>query len=408
MNTNSIYGLLIIATVAFGIPFLLRLTPLRRFPASVAEIVAGILIGPAGFGWVKIDLPIHLFALIGLGFLLFFAGLEINLYRLKSSLMARVGIGFLFSFGLALLAGYTLLATGQVQSPLYMAILLAATALGMVVPLMHDQGVIETDFGQLVIDSATVAQFGTLLLLSLFFTNATTQLNVKLVFLGGFLLVAIALAFVLMRLERSKRLANVFLNLMDTSSQIRVRGAFMLLMVFLALAQVMGIQVLLASFVAGVILRAIDPHGMRRHPIFYQKLSAVGFGVFVPVFLVATGVQLDFSALTAHVSTLLRVLFFLLALLIVRVLPALIYRPLVGTRKAVIVGLFQAMSLTFLVAGIQIGLQLDLISKVNAAALIAAAVLAALICPFLATTLLRSEKEEMVPVEAKAPSGEQV
>ncbi len=408
MTTSSIYGLLIIAIVAFAIPVLLRLTPFRRFPASVLEIVAGIIIGPSVLGWVKIDTPIQIFSLIGLGFLLFFAGLEIDLYRLKNNQVVRIVGSFLLSFGLALLAGYVLFATGQVASPLFMAILLAATALGMVVPLMQDAGVIETDFGQLVIDSATVAQFGTLLLMSLFFTNVTTKVHVKLVFLGGFLLIAIAIAYMLLRLERSKRLAHVFLNLMDTSAQIRVRGAFMLLIAFLALAQIMGIEVLLSAFVAGVILRSTDPHGMRDHHIFYQKLSGIGFGVFVPVFLVATGMQLDFSALTAHISTLLRVLFFLLALLIVRGLPALIYKPLVGLRKAIVVGLFQATSLTFLVAGIQLGLQLNLITKVNAAALIAAAVLAALICPFFALTLLRPEKEKKEVVEEKVPSSEQV
>jgi Kef-type K+ transport system membrane component KefB len=353
---------------------------------------------------VKIDASIQIFSLIGLGFLLFFAGLEINLYRLKSSLMVRVGVGFLLSFGLGLLAGYLLFATGQVESPLYMAILLAATALGMVVPLMQDAEIIQTDVGQLVIDSATMAQFGTLILLSLFFTNETTKVSVKLVFLGSFLIIAIAFAFALMRLERSKRLAHVFLNLVDTSAQIRVRGTFMLLIAFVVLAARLGVEVLLASFVAGVILRSIDPDGMRTHPIFYRKLSAVGFGVFVPVFLVATGMQLDFSALTAHFSTLLRVFLFLLALLIVRGVPALIYKPLIGTRQSIAVGLLQATSLSFLVASTQIGLQLGLISKVNGAALIAAAVLGALIFPFCALTLLRREKK--APVEEKVSSGE--
>jgi Kef-type K+ transport system membrane component KefB len=404
MTASSISGLLIITIVAFVIPLLLRLTPVKRFPASVLEIVAGIIIGPFGLGWVKIDASIQIFSLIGLGFLLFFAGLEINLYRLKSSLMVRVGVGFLLSFGLGLLAGYLLFATGQVESPLYMAILLAATALGMVVPLMQDAEIIQTDVGQLVIDSATMAQFGTLILLSLFFTNETTKVSVKLVFLGSFLIIAIAFAFALMRLERSKRLAHVFLNLVDTSAQIRVRGTFMLLIAFVVLATRLSVEVLLASFVAGVILRSIDPDGMRTHPIFYRKLSAVSFGVFVPVFLVATGMQLDFSALTAHFSTLLRVFLFLLALLIVRGVPALIYKPLIGMRQSIAVGLLQATSLSFLVASTQIGLQLGLISKVNGAALIAAAVLGALIFPFCALTLLRREKK--APVEEKVSSGE--
>jgi Kef-type K+ transport system membrane component KefB len=305
-------------------------------------------------------------------------------------LLIRVGLSFLLSFGLALLVGYLLLVEGQVKSPLYIAILLAATALGMIVPFLQDAGEIESDFGQLVIASATMAQFGSLILLSLFFSNETTKPGIKLVFLGGFLLLVIAFASVLLSLEKSKRFAAAFLKLQDTTAQIRVRGAFMLLIAFVTLAEILGIEVLLTAFVAGVLVRVIDPEAMRTHPLFHHKLAAIGFGVFVPVFLVTTGLQLDLTALFADPSTLLHVPLFFGALLLVRSLPALVYKPLVSSRQAIATGLLQATSLSYLVAGTQIGMQLGLITRANGAALIAAGLLGALIFPPCATTLLRS------------------
>jgi Kef-type K+ transport system membrane component KefB len=135
--------------VAFVAPLFLALTPARRLPAIVLEIVAGIAIGPSGFGWVKIDLPIQILSLIGLAFLLFLAGLEVELERLRGRLLMFVSIAFLLSFGLALLVGYGLGAAGQVKSPLLIAIILVATGLGVIVPVLKDASEIATDFGQL-------------------------------------------------------------------------------------------------------------------------------------------------------------------------------------------------------------------------------------------------------------------
>jgi Kef-type K+ transport system membrane component KefB len=125
------------------------------------------------------------------------------------------------------------------------------------------------------------------------------------------------------------------------------------------------------------------------HPQFRLKLEAIGFGVFIPIFFVSSGIQFDLQALFSSPSTILRVPIFLAALLLVRGLPALLYRPLVGNRRAVIAGLLQATSLTFIVAASQIGLELGLISKASGAALIAAGLLSVLIFPILALTLLR-------------------
>jgi Kef-type K+ transport system membrane component KefB len=149
MPDVSFVGLLIVALVAFLAPLLLGLSPARRLPSVVIEIVAGIVIGPSVLGWARVDLPISILSVIGLAFLLFLAGLEVELERLRGRLLLYVGLAFLASLGLALLVGYALFAAGQVLSPLFIAIILVATALGAVVPLLKDTGESSTDFGQL-------------------------------------------------------------------------------------------------------------------------------------------------------------------------------------------------------------------------------------------------------------------
>ncbi len=401
MPNVSFTGLLIVAVVAFAAPLVLALTPARRLPAIVLEIVAGIVLGPSVLGWVKIDLPISILSVLGLAFLLFLAGLEVELERLRGRLLMYVGLAFLLSLGLALLAGYGLYVAGQVLSPLLIAIILVATGLGVVIPVLKDAGESNSDFGQLVIAGAMFAEFGSIILLSLFFSREATGTATKLVLLAGFALLAAGFAFVVLRLERSTRIAAVLLRLQDTTAQIRVRGAFMLLVAFVALASVLGLETILGAFIAGVILRLVDRDRMMTHPEFRQKLEAIGFGVFIPVFFVASGIQFDLAALFSSPATILRVPLFLVALLLVRGVPALLYRPLVGSRRSVVAGLLQATSLTFIVAATQIGMQLGLIAKATGAALIGAGLLSVLIFPLLALTLLRRTKSAPLPVQER-------
>src|SRR5947209_6589293 len=389
MANVSFVGLLIVALVAFLAPLLLGLSPARRLPSVVIEIVAGIMIGPSVLGWVSIDLPISILSIIGLAFLLFLAGMEVELERLRGRLLLYVGVAFVASMGLALLVGSALFAAGQVRAPLFIAIILVATALGVVVPLLKDAGESATEFGQLVIAGAMFAEFGSIILLSLFFSREATGTGTKIVLLVGFALLAAAFAFVVLRLERSARIAAVLLRLQDTTAQIRVRGAFVLLVAFVTLASLLGLETILGAFIAGVLLRFVDGDRMMTHPQFRQKLEAIGFGVFIPVFFVTSGIRFDLPALFSSPSTILRVPVFLVALLLVRGVPALLYRPLVGSRRAVVAGLLQATSLSFIVAASQIGLELGLITRATGAALIAAGLLSVLIFPLLALTILR-------------------
>jgi Kef-type K+ transport system membrane component KefB len=391
MPDVSFTGLLLVAAIAFLAPLILGLLPIRGLPNVVLEIVAGIIIGPSVLGWVKFDLSLQILALIGLAFLLFLSGLEVDLSRLRGRQSLVVGAGFLLSFGLALLVGYGFAAAGLVKSPLLIAIILSATALGVVVPVLKDAGESSSNFGQLVIAAATIAEFATIILLSLFFSGEVSSTGAKLIFFAGFILFAVILTFITLQAGRSMPVIATLQRLQDTTAQIRVRGAFLLLMGFVVLASFFGLEVILGAFLGGVILRLIDADRMMTHPEFHQKLEAVGFGVFIPIFFVTTGVRFNLAALIASPTIVLHVPIFLLALLVVRGLPAILYRSLVGTRRTVVAGLLQATSLSFIVTAAQIGMTSGLLSQANGAALVAAGVLSVVIFPLLALTVLRTQ-----------------
>jgi Kef-type K+ transport system membrane component KefB len=383
-------NLLIVVAVGLAAPLVLGFFPRLRLPAIVLEIVLGIVVGPSGLGWVKPDLPVSILSLIGLAFLLFLAGLEIDVKRLRGPILRLTALGFAVSFGIAIVVGEGLHAGGFVKSPLFVAIVLVATSLGVIVPVLKDSGNVSSSFGQLVIAAASIADFGAIILLSLFFSGkGSTSTTATLILLGVFGLVVVLVGIAITGFERSKSLSRVLQRLQDTTAQIRVRAAFVLLIGFTALADQVGLETILGAFAAGALLSLIDPDEAMTHPQFRLKLEAVGFGVFIPIFFVTSGVRFDLNALFASGSTVARVPLFLLAIFIVRGLPAVVYVRLLGRSRSVIAGVLQATSLPFIVAATQIGVPLGVVSRASAAGLVAAGLLSVVISPALGLVLLR-------------------
>jgi Kef-type K+ transport system membrane component KefB len=387
----SFGGLLVVATIAFGAPLLIGLFPQARVPAVVLEIVTGIAVGPSGFGWVDVDLPIEILSLMGLAFLLFLAGLEIDLARLRGRLLRLAGTGFLLTLGLGLVADLAFGAADLVRSPLFVAITLSATSLGLIVPVLKDAGQAGTEMGQLTIAGASVADFAAVVLLTLFFSTEAAETSTKLILLAGFAVLAVVAAVALSRAGRSMRLDAVLTRLQDTTAEIRVRLAILLLVGFVALAERLGLETILGAFLAGAILNLVDRDSMSTHPHFRLKLEAVGYGFLVPVFFVTSGLRFDLEALLESPSAFARIPLFLAALLLVRAVPAALYAGAVGRRKAVAAGLLQATSLPFIVTATQIGLLLGEIGPVTAAALVSAGLLSVVAFPPVALGLLRDE-----------------
>jgi len=384
----SFSGLLIVVAVAFVVPFALGFFPSVRLPSVVLEILAGILIGPAVLGIVEVDETIEVISVLGLAFLLFLAGLEIDFSRLRGQVLRVTVVAFVLSFGIALAVAGVLKVSGLIETPLLVAIILCATSLGVLIPVLKDAGEISSTFGQLIVAAGTIADFGAVILLSIFFSGEG-GVGSTLLLIGSLAVLAVVVFIAVSGAERSMAIRTDLLRLQDTTAQIRIRGAVVLLVGFAAIADQLGLESILGAFIAGAVLSLLDRDQQMTHPEFRRKLEAVGFGLFIPVFFVTSGVEYDLDALLESASNVAMVPIFLAALMVARGLPALLYRRLLDGRRTAVAGLMQATSLPFIVAATTIGQDLGLVSPAEGAALIGAGLLSVLIFPLLGLTLLR-------------------
>jgi Kef-type K+ transport system membrane component KefB len=256
--------------------------------------------------------------------------------------------------------------------------------------------------GQTIIAGSSVADFGAVLMLSFLFSMSSGGTGPRVVLLGGFAALVAVSAVALTHARMSMRLGDVLLRLQDTTAEIRVRFAVLLLVAFVVLAERFGLESILGAFLAGAVLGLVD-RDSASHPHFRVKLEAIGYGFVVPVFFVASGLRLDLRGLVEDPAALARVPLFLLALLLVRGLPALLYLPALGRRSVAAAALLQATSLPFIVAATQIGVDLGQLSPVNAAALVCAGLLSVLVFPPTALALLRGDGAAARPGPAHRP-----
>jgi Kef-type K+ transport system membrane component KefB len=392
----SFNNLLIVAAIAVAVPLLLGLAPIIKVPAVVLEILGGVLVGPTVLGWVHLDVAVRVTSDLGLGFLLFLAGFEIDLWLFDRRVLWLVGRAFVLSAALALLVAYGLQLGDQVKDGLLVGITLMATALGVLVPILKDVGQTGTNFGRLIMAAGSVAELVPLVLLSVFFSASSTDPSVELGLLAGFAAFTAVVVVVTQRVSGWGPLRMAVQALDNTSSQLRVRMAITLALAFAVVADHFGLATILGAFLAGVIVRRTD-QSSESHEKFRGKLEAIGFGFLVPVFFVSTGVALDIGSLFRSTRAVIAVPVFLVALLVVRGLPALLYVRVVGRTRAIAAGLMQSTSLTFIVVATTIGVETDHQRASTAAALVVAGLLSVVIYPPVALKILESVIGHHVP-----------
>jgi Kef-type K+ transport system membrane component KefB len=404
MGEVSFTGLALVVAAGAAAPLLAGLVPRLRVPAVVLEILLGILIGPV-FGWVEVDTVISVMSLLGLALLLFLAGLEIDARALHGPTLRLAGAAYAVSLALGAAVDLGLWVVGLVGSPLLVAVILVTTGLGVILPILADAGQTRTEVGRLVIVAASIAEFTSIILLTLLFSEESSGTGTRLLLLGVFALSTAVLAALIAGVERTARLSSVLVRLQDTTAQIRVSLAVLLMIVFTALAAAFGLEVILGAFVAGAVVALLDRDDGHTHPHFRRKLEEVGYGVFVPVFFVTTGLRFDLDALLTSGETLAMIPVFVVAMLVVRGLPAVLYRRRLGTRPAAAAGLLQATtSVAFLVAAIEIGRGLGLIPAGIGAALVTAGLVSVVVFPLLSLGLLRGGPDVVPAGSRDAPT----
>jgi Kef-type K+ transport system membrane component KefB len=387
------YGNLLIAMAAATVsPLVIDLLPLPAIPPIVIEIMAGILIGPHVLDIVQIDAPLEVFSQVGLVFLFFLAGLEIAFHTAGERHLRAVAAAFAASLALAVMVALSFDAAGLTDTPLLVAVILAATSFGIVVAVLKDAGRTGTPFGQLVIAGASIADFSTVILLSLFFSASGASFENTLVLLVLFFGLVVVVGVVLAGGKASSALRRTVARMHRTSAQISVRLAFLLLAVLVFFADRFGLEVVLGAFLAGAMVSLLDRDRALAKTGLQEKLEGIGFGIFIPTFFVVSGVRLDLDSLFSSFDTMVLVPLTVIALLLVRGAPVVLYRRFLSPREMIAAGLLQATSLSFIVPATQIGVELGKISTATAAGLVAGGVLSVLIFPALALRLMRERQ----------------
>ena len=396
---SDLQTLFVVAAVSATAPILAVLLPGQRVPQLILLILGGVLIGPQVLG-LEDNPQIELIANVGLGMVFLLAGFEINpalLFDLPGRL-AVIAWGASALIAAAVVGGLT--ASGYVDAFTAVGLALTTTALGTVLPILREKGMLGGGLGRYFLASGAIGELFPILAIAIFL-SVNSRLS-ALASLAAIAVVAVVLA-AFARFVHGTRLAHIAHAGADATSQTTLRLTILLLLGLLVLAAEFGLDVVLGAFLAGAVLRRWSPGDLHA---LEEKLDAIGYGFFIPAFFVTAGMSIDIQSIRESPD---RLLVFFLLLLAVRGLPVLvIYRRALPARQRIQLMLLTATSLPLLVALSQIGLSTGTMRPDNAAALVGAGVMSVLVFPLIATAINRPEPAAETPARAptQAPGGE--
>lgn len=421
-ETLSFLPLLIVIFLAFLVPITLSRFRKLRLPIVVGEIIAGIIIGRSGFGLVQHhEVVLDLLAELGFVFLMFLSGMEIDFSSLglfsskkksenqPASPIRLAAISFLLTLGLSILIGFAFTRAGLASSPWMIALILSTTSLGVVVPVLKEQGLSSGRYGQTLLIAALIADFATMLLITVVVAALSHGLTLD-ILLIGLLFVAFFLVYYFVGIfsNRIKGVRRVLEELSSATSQIKVRAAFTMMLIFVALAEMLGTEIILGAFLAGAIISLLKrPEDSE----LVHQLDAIGYGFFIPIFFIMVGVDFNLASLINSPSALLLVPYLLLAAAVVKLLPALVFKTSFSWRKTLAAGTLLSSRLSLIIAASAIGMRIGVISEPFNAAIILVAIITVVIAPPLFVKMVpRDDLEEdpAIVVMGAGPLGLQV
>jgi Kef-type K+ transport system membrane component KefB len=388
--TQAVPTLLLIAIAGILAPILADAS--RRFvpiPEVVILIGLGIVIGPSVLALTRQSSVVTALSDLGLTYLMFLAGSELDVSKMREGHMGRATVSWLGSLVLALGVGAILHATGLVLDTVVVALCLTTTALGTLLPVLRDDGVLKTSFGPTVLSVGAIGEFGPILAVALLLTGRDARITILLLVL--FVVVAVVAALLAIQVH-PPRLVALLRRHLHSSAQLPVRISVALVVLLVYLAIKLSLDVLLGAFAAGVVVRLFI-RGDDSEQIT-SKLEAIGFGFLIPIFFIESGVNFDLHALIHRPKVLLLVPLFTVLFLVTRGLPTFaLFRRVLDSAQLKALSVMSAAGLPLIVVITTIGVDEHRMRAQNAAALIAAGMLSVLIYPIVGLRQLRATSD---------------
>ena len=384
VTSASVGTLVLIALAAVLAPILSEMTGRLAIPEIVIQIGLGIIMGPYVLGLAHVGDVVSGLSDLGLTYLIFLAGYELDLDKIRGRPLRLATIGWGISLVIGLGSAFALVSAGLARDTLVVGLALTTTAMGTLVPMLRDAGIMDSRFGAYITAIGTVGEFGPIVAVALLLTNKEPLLTSLL--LAAFVVVAVMAVLVAAR-DQPPRLVSLLDRHLESSSQLPVRISLLFIVLLVLLAETLGLDVLLGAFAAGIVVR-LGSAGLDLE-VVSGKLDAIGYGLLIPIFFVVSGIQLDVHDLVHDPRALIRIPVFLVGFLVVRGVPVwLLYRKTLRPGQRLPFALFSATTLPLVVVIAELGLSAHLIEPATAAALEAAAVLSVLVFPTAAFRLL--------------------
>lgn len=400
----SLTSLLIVTVLSFLVPLFVKRIKKIYIPVVVGEILVGMIIGKSGFDIIEMDTALEFIQFFGLAYLMFVAGLEIDFSIfakgnqitkdksasvkgiLKHPLILSIVI-LLITLTLAYITALFLERFGFISDPVLMALIMGTTSLGIVIPVLKEKRISTTTYGQYIITAAVIADFVTMLLISVAVSLFTGGLSAELLLIFALLF----LVFVFYRIGTKFQNIKLFKELSHGTTQIGIRGSFAIMLLFLVLSESIGVEMILGSFLAGTVISLVSRSQSEN---IYEKLDAIGFGFLIPTFFILVGVNFDITVLINNKSALALVPLLFILFYLIKGVPALLLRLVFGWREAIAGGVLLTAQLSLTIAAAAIGLEIGAITEEVSAALILVAILTSLISPMVFGKLIHTRKEE--------------
>lgn len=393
-GSNNFLPLLLIVLLATSVPIVLKKIKYLPIPVVVGEILAGMIIGKSGFNLIAPNSRLEFLSAFGFAFLMFLSGLEVDFsllshrnsgkkfipwYRRSVFLGVAIFLGTLFLSGIFALG---LKQLGWISNVPLLTLILSTTSLGIVVPTLKETGLLDTSYGQTILLSALIADFTTMVLITIFVTFYVSGpsyevLLVLLLFVAFFIFYRMGIRFF------HKKIIE---DLAHATSEIEVRGTFALILIFIALAQQLGTEIILGAFLAGVIISLIK----ERTSQLYMKLDAIGYGFFVPIFFIMVGANFDLRTVIQNPRSAYLLPALLVIVYLVKIIPTLILKVNHSWRETLGAGFLLSSRLSLIIAASAIALKLEVITEATNGAIILLALVTCTFSPLLFTPLAPS------------------
>jgi Kef-type K+ transport system membrane component KefB/Trk K+ transport system NAD-binding subunit len=398
---NPFLALLLITALALVVPVVATRLKRIAIPIVVGEILAGILIGHSGLNLVENSPTLAFLAEFGFAYLMFLSGLEVDFELLFSGTMKShkrwqspltfAVILLSITIGLAVLIAFGLTRIIEVQSPFLLGLILSTTSLGVVVPVLKERDLLVSAYGQYLLVIASIADFVTLILLTVLIAIRSQGLTLDLLLIPVLLVLSGIAARFTWRFSGRNIIQRMLRELSTTTAQIRVRGAFALMVAWVVLAEALGVELILGAFLAGAIAGLISGPDDENAK---EKLDAIGYGFFIPIFFIMVGVEFNLSALFNSPQAVLLVVLLLIGAFAVKVIPALLLRRQFNWRQTFAAGFLLSSRLSLIIAAASIALTIGVISEAINAAIILLAVISCTLSPVFFNRIYPPEEEQ--------------